>query len=568
MLALVRQPDGTLKRQGPQIETTNPGTIDLVVRFIREKFEQEGWAKDAHVTIGVGPADGLDFSESPESMAAGFDRCEPIMGAKDTTDLVVKLANDVLDRIGDEYPNLRLGFYVYSAHADYPARYRPNPRISPIFAPIGYSRLHSTTDPRSKTRAFYRSVVEQWAELAKAQGNPLMVYEYNWNLADDLLPFTRIRTISEDLRYYHDLGFFGITIESRRAWTTTAAHNYVFARTAWDTSLEWTDLLKDFCRASYGVAANEMETYFLRLADVQQKAGMEAGSYFSAPLIFDDAYLAAAKKNLETAQTHTGLTEEEKERIATVTYGFRSLELYLEWHRAMCRFAFPAANDFGNELQANYDQAARSNPHYVARSAGIYIQRLLMETTRESLKYASEPYRIVEPVPDLLPTLLDPSSQGERLNIFGTEINDSQWIRTRTFGSTWDAQGLGLCREGAVWYRHRFRLPAGENNEGIGLLLGAFEDEARVWINGHYAGSSGIRYPKPAVFDLTDYVRPGEENILTIQIRRNSMANELGLGGILRPGYVFSGPRVQAAAKDGGEDVRVLPGGDTEKRSK
>ena len=52
---------------------------------------------------------------------------EPVIGSKDVTDLVVKLANDVLDQMGEEYPNLTLGFYVYSVHGEFPARYKPHP---------------------------------------------------------------------------------------------------------------------------------------------------------------------------------------------------------------------------------------------------------------------------------------------------------------------------------------------------------------------------------------------------------------------------------------------------------
>lgn len=293
MLALVKNPDGTHERKGPQIETTNPKTIDLVVRYIKEKFEDNNWPKDEKVTLAVGPADGLDYSESPESLAAGVDRVEPVIGSRDVTDLVVKLANDVLDRMGEEYPNLTLGYYVYSVHGDFPARYKPNPRIYPIFAPIAYSRLHSTTDPHSKTRAFYRTVVDQWAALAKEQGNKLMVYEYNWNLADNMLPFTRLRMIAEDLKYYHDAGVFGVTLQAIKAWAANAPHDYVYAKMLWDVSLDWKKLLAEYCEKAFGKAAAPMEKYYLRLADQQQQAGEEAGSYFSAPLVFDEAYMKA-----------------------------------------------------------------------------------------------------------------------------------------------------------------------------------------------------------------------------------------------------------------------------------
>lgn len=564
MLALVKRPDGSLVRQGPQIESTNPQLIDLVVRFIREKFEQEGWPKDEKVTIAVGPADGLDFSESPESLAAGANRIDPIIGSPDTTDLVVKLANDVLAKIGDEYPNMSLGYYIYSTHEDFPARYTPNPRIYPIFAPINYSRFHSTVDSHSKTRAFYKTIADQWGELAKKQGNLLMVYEYNWNLADNMLPFTRVRMIAEDLKYYHDLGVMGVTVQAIKAWAVNAPHDFIYAKMAWDTSLDWKSVLSDYCRLSFGEAGKDIEQYYLRLADVQQKSGEEAGSYFSAPLIFDEAFMKASRANFDAALAKKNLSAAQKGRLEGAVLGFQMLEDYLAWNKAMTSFDFAKAVELGNAMQATYDKTLAANPHFTGREAGIYIQRLLMNSTREAAKYSTAPYRIIEKLPDELPTMFDPGSNGDRMNLFGNDINYSGWVKTKTYSSTWDAQGLALLRQGSVWYRTDFTVPADLKSEGIGLLLSAFEDEARIWLNGKYIGTSGIKYPTPASFDLTDAVEFGKTNRLTIQIKRNSMANEVGLGGILRPGFVFAGPRLVTEQKDDGVRRRVLPGGDVE----
>lgn len=565
MLALVKNPDGTYERKGPQIETANPKTVELVVRYLKEKFEENNWPKDEKVTLAVGPADGLDYSESPESLAAGVDRVEPVIGSKDVTDLVVKLANDVLDQMGEEYPNLTLGFYVYSVHGEFPARYKPHPRIYPIFAPIAYSRLHSTNDPHSKTRAYYRTIVDQWAALAKEQGNKLMVYEYNWNLADNMLPFTRLRTIAEDLQFYHSIGVFGITMQAIKAWAANAPHDFVYAKMLWDVSLDWKTLLREYCEKAFGPAAGPMERYYLRLADTQQTAGQEAGSYFSAPLIFDADFMKAARADIDAALAVKGLDDNQRGRLQGAVYAFKMLEIYLGWNEAMNTFDFVKADELGKAMQANYDEMLAFNNHFTGREPGIYITRLLLNSSREALKYASDPYRIIYRLPDELPTLLDPSNSGARMNLFGPKINDSGWIRTKTYSSTWDAQGLTFYRQGSVWYRTRFEVKDDLKGQGIGLLLSAFEDEALVWVNGKFVGTSGIKYPQPHAFDLTDAIAFGKENLLTIQVRRNSTANELGLGGILRPGFVFAGPRLEPEKPaDDGTQKRVLPGGDVE----
>jgi beta-galactosidase len=180
----------------------------------------------------------------------------------------------------------------------------------------------------------------------------------------------------------------------------------------------------------------------------------------------------------------------------------------------------------------------------------------------ESLKYSSQPYRKLIEIPEALPTLLDPCSVGHRMNFQGPAIQDRQLMVTHTFSSTWDAQGLFGLRDGAVWYRFHFPLAAEAKGQPLGLFLGGVEDEARVWLNGELIGTSGRGFSKPFVFDLTDAAAAGRDNVLAIQIIRNSKANEIGLGGILRPSFLFTGPRLEKKAPAVINLDRVLPGGE------
>ena len=66
-------------------------------------------------------------------------------------------------------------------------------------------------------------------------------------------------------------------------------------RLAWDPSLDWRELLTSYCRHAFGAGAEPMEQLFLRLADRQSSAGMEAGSYHAYHLIYDREWLAASR---------------------------------------------------------------------------------------------------------------------------------------------------------------------------------------------------------------------------------------------------------------------------------
>lgn len=565
MLALRRDRDGQMKRMGPQLESTHPRVIELFVQDIVSTYEKNikagKWTKDTVAAFGIGPSDGLGYSMSPESLMAGSGRMDPVMGELDRTDELVLLGNRILEKVKPLYPNCYVGFYSYSVHADYPARYMPDPHIVPIFAPISFSRFHSVLDSNSKTQAYYRDVMEQWARLAKQQGNVLIYRGYNWNLADNMLPYSKVRIWGEELPFYKDKGVTALNVEATKAWAVNGPSDYVFMRLAWNTRQRWQDLLHEYCQHAFGPAAPPMERYLLRLIARQHDAGQEAGSYHAFPLIFDDAWIAAGLADFTEAK-RLAATPAQQTRVGYFADNLEALRLYLTYYRASLRFDFPATKAAYDAMLAFWQQCYAQNTDTVANETPAYLKRFIGDFVAQGAQYSSTPYRLLAPLPDELPTAFDPAEVGERMQLADPAISDNRFVKTKTISSTWDAQGLAGLRTGAVWYRHHFTLPAEVKGQPIGLFLGGFEDEARVWINGQLVGTSGQRFSRPAVFDLTDGIRYDGENVLAIQVVRNSMANELGLGGLLRPSYLFTGPRLAEKAPKPLAVGRILPGGE------
>lgn len=73
-----------------------------------------------------------------------------------------------------------------------------------------------------------------------------------------------------------------------------------------------------------------------------------------------------------------------------------------------------------------------------------------------------------------------------------------------------------------------------------------------------------MTFSKPFVFDLTEATLfgSGQKNLLAIKVVRNSLINEIGLGGLLRPSFLFTGPRVENPVDTNAPQQRVLPGGE------
>lgn len=561
MYALRRAPDGTLKRMGPQLESTHPRVIELFVQDIKEAFQKNNWPKDKAVGFGIGPADGLGYSNSVESQLAGSGRIDAIVGEPDRTDLLILLGNTILERLGNEYPNVYLGFYSYSVHADFPMRYKPHPRLTQIFAPINFSRFHSVLDENSKSQAYYLNVVQQWGQLARQQGNTLLYRGYNWNLAENMMPYSKLEIWGEELPFYKKMGFLGMNVEATKAWSINGPSDYVFMKLAWNTSADWKQLLHDYCAHAFGAGAAPMERYLLRQTERQHNAGQEAGSYHAFHLIYDDAFVAQSEKDFAEA-AQLAQTPEERTRIGYIASGVEALKLYLAYHKATMEFDFPRVKAAYDAMLAHWQKSYDANTSSVAKEVPQYLKRFLADFVDQGLKYSTGEYRITERLPDEMPTLFDPNEVGHRMRFQSPAIEDGKLLKTKTYSTTWDAQGLASLRNGAVWYRHHFTLPADLKDKPIGLFLGAVDDEARVWINGHLIGTSGRRFSAPSAFDLTEGIRYQGDNVLVIEVVRNSGANEIGVGGLLRPGFIFTGPRLPTPAPKPLELRRVLPGGE------
>ncbi len=127
----------------------------------------------------------------------------------------------------------------------------------------------------------------------------------------------------------------------------------------------------------------------------------------------------------------------------------------------------------------------------------------------------------------------DPEDIGRDRGWFRADFDDGTWRDDAAIEVRW-AEFLGSAYIGAGWYRRTIELP--EFPEGWDRAELAFEgvDEMTwVWVNGAYVGEHDIGvhgWNQPFVLDVTEAIRPGEANQVTIRVE-----NTVGAGGIWRP---------------------------------
>jgi beta-galactosidase len=77
--------------------------------------------------------------------------------------------------------------------------------------------------------------------------------------------------------------------------------------------------------------------------------------------------------------------------------------------------------------------------------------------------------------------------------------------------------GRQFPRTSIGWYRRAFSIPVADEGRRIVLKFDGVFRDSRVWVNGHYIGSNLSGYEEFS-FDVTDYLRYGERNVVTVRI--------------------------------------------------
>ena len=98
------------------------------------------------------------------------------------------------------------------------------------------------------------------------------------------------------------------------------------------------------------------------------------------------------------------------------------------------------------------------------------------------------------------------------------------WSIEGPYSREW-ASGTGFLPGGVGWYRHTFRLEAGERPKSVFVEFDGVYCNSEVWINGHFLGKRPNGYIS-FQYDLTPHVRfGGEDNTLAVRVDHTDFAD-------------------------------------------
>lgn len=237
--ALVRQGDGSMKRQGPQLELSNPAVRKMVVDYTLQFFKDSPNAD----MVSLDPADTSAHSESPESLAMGS-----------VSERVFGMANEAGRALQKAYPGKMVGLYSYSAHWD-PPSFNLEPNVYVLLCALGQGQY--TGPERDKI----------WSLRSRNLG----FYEYFsvWLWAYDKLPGSWVNNLKGTqgaMRAIVARGGTSVSAESTSTWGSNGRGYFMATKLMWNPDINVETVAQDFYEHAFGPGAEAMKRFYNRFA--------------------------------------------------------------------------------------------------------------------------------------------------------------------------------------------------------------------------------------------------------------------------------------------------------------
>ncbi len=253
-----------------KLETTNPDLVQAFADVAIKAFRADSNLK----WYSLSPSDGIsgqaDWSNSPEALAL-LEKMPD--GEISRTKLILKFYNDVAKIVGKEFPNRKLGGYIYSNYFYPPSNGIPKiePNLAFMIAPsidYGYQLY------KKSTQDDWEKSIGAWAKASKENGFDLYYYDLPVSIMQHkgivMPPSPEILNFifSRLLKY----GFKGAYIYGRPVWPVFGSSNYAIAKMKWNPGLDANVIMDEYYEKAYGAKAGKTVGLMYQQLDSAYKA--------------------------------------------------------------------------------------------------------------------------------------------------------------------------------------------------------------------------------------------------------------------------------------------------------
>ena len=254
--------NGVRKFNNIHMNYTAAGMDKVVADLLREQVEKRKGNLDG-VIYFAGMGDwygGMDLSPESRRIYEEETWTDPDGRKKPGyTGTLLRMINRAAAMLEEDYPGIQVGTFAYMSLEAPPAKTRPRDNIAIRIPRLRHDTVRSILES-DKNQSFRRNL-ERWCELAPGR---VYIWEYGSNFRNFLRPFPCLRSLAENIRYYHKVGVAGVSIQGNYVSTggdLAVLKNYVWAKLLWDPTRDVEALIDEFCRGYYGPAATDMKAY-------------------------------------------------------------------------------------------------------------------------------------------------------------------------------------------------------------------------------------------------------------------------------------------------------------------
>ena len=172
---------------------------------------------------------------------------------------LLRMINRTAEILEKENPGIQVGTFAYMSLEAPPAETRPRDNVVIRIPRLRHDTVRSVLESE-KNQSFRRNL-DRWLQLAPHR---VYIWEYGANFQNFLRPFPCLRSIAENIKYYHQVGVAGVSIQGNYVATggdLAVLKNYVWAKLLWDPTREIDEVITEFCTGYYGPAADELLAY-------------------------------------------------------------------------------------------------------------------------------------------------------------------------------------------------------------------------------------------------------------------------------------------------------------------
>ena len=477
----------------------------------------------------VSPPDGTGYCQCDRCCAQDDpDSIEPSSGRASVTNRYADFLDAVARDVAKVHPDWLLSFYCYADYTQPPTLNRKlSSNMVAWIAPIRYSRYHRIGSPYSPSRLQLEKVIDGWA----ASANHIAYRTYNYNLAECLVPFSKLSVWKHDIPYLKNKGCIGINLESLANWEIYGPHMYQSIRLAYNPDIDSDALMDDYFMKFYGPKASPpMKQYWLSIDKAFAEMKCESGSFYALHLVYTPQFLEKLDHLVENALSAAREDQAYLARVSMTAEGLKNAVQYIQIRDAMNEGNFTEAKKVYDELYArNEIELSKGYGNHYTLS---YLKRFIGVQIMPGAEATASPNVVLQVLPDRMKLTYDPEDNGAEKGYHRRDFDDSKWKEVATYNNTLSAQGLPDIKS-IMWYRTSINVPRRDHR--LVLFFTEVDGQAvTIYINGNEVASLGTQARrKPFEVDITDAVRPGA-NILAVKVDHRRIT-ELFLGGIIRP---------------------------------